>query len=377
MVWNSIFLMTIIDLIIIGSSLYSVLIFKKYHPLLKKLKLEPAVAAILLGLLTVSLFYLADLFTMFVLPSLTSHAYAMAVMQDLHLNLSWAVNLLGVIAIVTGLSQLIRELLPKTYRNLTNLEAIEVEIREFNAQLEAKVEARTLELEMTNQQLYQEVQERILVEKELRKSKNRYQRLVERVPALIDSDSNLKGRTYYSRQIQDYLGYSLEHLEQNPKLWYESIHPDDRSQARQVIQDFIDGKHFNIEYRIRDAQGHWRWLYDVSVGRQFEGDEIVVEGVAIDITSRKESEPQLEHAAFHDSLTQLPNRALLIQHIDQALEQLQTHQDHKFAVLFIDLDRFKIINDSLGHQWGDLLLLEISKRFKQIIQTSDIVAQQL
>ena len=352
MIWNSIILMTVIDLIIIGLSLQSIFLFKKYNDLLRELGLKNAVLMILIGLICVSLFYLTDLLTMFVLPSFTSMSYSMQVMEDLHLNWRWLVTLFGMSFIVVGLSRLISKLLPRTYKNLKRLETVELELRDLNKSLETKVDLRTLELKRINEKLV--------------KSQERYKNLVEKAPAMIYAYSNLQGGIYYSPQVQNFLGYSPQYLYQHPRLWQDSIHPDDLNQVNQVVENFVEGQDFEIEYRIQDSKGNWHWFYDVSIGRQLTGNEIVIEGIAVDISKRKLVEAQLEHIALHDPLTQLPNRSFLMPRINQALVQFQHDKTCQFALLLIDIDQFQIINNSFGHEFGDLLLVEITQRLQKI-----------
>jgi diguanylate cyclase (GGDEF)-like protein/PAS domain S-box-containing protein len=95
----------------------------------------------------------------------------------------------------------------------------------------------------------------------------------------------------------------------------------------------------------------------------------------LDVTERKEAEEKIYHAAFHDSLTGLPNRILLTERLSLAVERAKRHNNYQFAVLFIDLDRFKSVNDSLGHQFGDLLLMQVAERLQQCVRKLDTVAR--
>lgn len=111
--------------------------------------------------------------------------------------------------------------------------------------------------------------------------------------------------------------------------------------------------------------------YSVKVDTEFEGSFVIYE----DISQRKEFEKQLRHQAFHDALTGLANRVLLMERVERALERKKRQGNFKFAVLMIDLDRFKAINDSLGHQVGDELLIQISKRVEDCVRGTDTVAR--
>lgn len=143
----------------------------------------------------------------------------------------------------------------------------------------------------------------------------------------------------------------------------------------QLIQNYRSNntKTVRSEVRICDKGGKQHWLFMIASRIQFDGEPAVL-ATAFDITERKVMEEQLRHQAFHDKLTGLPNRALFISHLEQAIAHSKRHA-RLFAVLFIDLDRFKIINDSLGHMVGDKLLSEISQRLKGCVQEGDTVTR--
>src|SRR5207302_4405521 len=129
-----------------------------------------------------------------------------------------------------------------------------------------------------------------------------------------------------------------------------------------------------IEYRVRHADGTWRWVEGV-VGNLL-GDP-AVQGVVLnirDITERKAAEEAMLHQAFHDALTGLPNRALFLDRLGQALAR-RGRFGSLTAVLFLDLDRFKWINDSLGHAAGDELLVKVAARLAEAVRPGDSVAR--
>ena len=158
--------------------------------------------------------------------------------------------------------------------------------------------------------------ERLSAEATLRESEARYRRLVEGAPDVAYTFSNQRGGVYYSPRVQEILGYKPDQLLAHPFLWQESIHPEDRKRIVEVIRGFESGKPFDLEYRIRDAQGNWRWLRDRSIGGQMRDGEMLLEGLATDITGRKRQQAILEarirlgEYALGHSLEELLTRTL-------------------------------------------------------------------
>ena len=109
--------------------------------------------------------------------------------------------------------------------------------------------------------------------------------------------------------------------------------------------------------------------------RRKDGRPWFIHGVGFDITKLKLAQEKLEHDAFHDSLTSLPNRALFLDRLERVVARAKRHKDYKFAVLFIDMDRFKIVNDSLGHQAGDDLIIQASQRILNSLRREDVISR--
>ncbi|MFM8319435.1 MAG: PAS domain S-box protein, partial [Chloroflexota bacterium] len=131
----------------------------------------------------------------------------------------------------------------------------------------------------------------------LRQSEALYRSLVESFPDVVYTFSERSGGLYYSPSVKGLLGFSAEELLSHPFLWNESIHPDDRLQVAALLENYQEGRPYDLEYRIRDAQGRWLWLRDRSIGRRAENGEMLIEGMATDITERKQAEEQVRFQA--------------------------------------------------------------------------------
>ncbi len=132
------------------------------------------------------------------------------------------------------------------------------------------------------------------LEKALLESETHYRSLVEGIPGIVYSFSSKRGGVYYSSHVTNLLGYSPEQLCAQPLLWHNSIHPDDLLRIEQVIRETAAGNPFRVEYRIRDAHGNWHWFDDLSFGYQMDGTDTIIDGLALDITVRKQAEKKLQ-----------------------------------------------------------------------------------
>ncbi|MBD2095914.1 EAL domain-containing protein [Trichocoleus sp. FACHB-591] len=162
----------------------------------------------------------------------------------------------------------------------------------------------------------------------------------------------------------------------HPNLWSEVVHPDDLKRVRAATQALRKKKKLELEYRILQPDGSVRWLYERRrVIRDATGQVVRIDGIATDITERKWMEAQLVHDAYHDALTGLPNRVLFMDRLKQAIARTKRRSNYAFAVLFLDLDRFKVINDSLGHLVGDQLLVTIAQRLASCLDPAHTIAR--
>ncbi len=190
--------------------------------------------------------------------------------------------------------------------------------------------------------------------------------------AVIDRNGQ---RLYNSPAYQKVLGYGPEELAATSSM--DQIHPADRARVLEASAKARNtGRGERLEYRIRHKDSSWRFLESTASairGPDGENDGLVI--VNRDITERKRAEEKLVHQSFHDGLTDLPNRALFLDRLQRTITLSRRHTDFKFAVLFIDIDEFKVFNDSLGHDAGDGLLIQIARRLTASLRDADTVSR--
>ncbi|MCP5119806.1 MAG: diguanylate cyclase, partial [bacterium] len=183
-------------------------------------------------------------------------------------------------------------------------------------------------------------------------------------------------KVHYSPRWKSMLGYEEAEITEEPEQWLDRVHPEDADAFREQLNEFWlapDKTDFACEHRIRHQDGEYRWiLCRGTVLHDSGGDATRMAGSITDITSSK----------VFDYLTGLPNRIQFSERLQQALDQYHPDDPQtQFAVLFIDLDRFKVVNDSLGHLAGDQLLVEVAKRLKKVVRvapregSADLVAR--
>ncbi|HEY9825614.1 MAG TPA: EAL domain-containing protein [Stenomitos sp.] len=259
------------------------------------------------------------------------------------------------------------------------LAAAKREVRRLNEQLELRVQQRTALLN-------QEITERKKIEQQLQSSEQRLESILgsleegvwsitlpKNIPSSFPFASTL---LYVNSSVERVFGRSVREFFDNSNLWLDLIHPDDRLHIEQASAQLLATGCWSHRYRIVRPDAEVRWISDRRQLIYNDRKEAVrIDGIISDITNQKIAEDRLRHDVLHDALTGLPNRTLFMERVEQALKRNKRYPDYWFAVLFIDLDRFKLINDSLGHAVGDSVLVEVAKLIKNFLRETDTVAR--
>jgi diguanylate cyclase (GGDEF)-like protein/PAS domain S-box-containing protein len=223
--------------------------------------------------------------------------------------------------------------------------------------------------------LANDVTERNRAEEALREAEERFRSAFENAPIgmnLLDLDGRFM---QVNRAFCEITGYEPHQLE--GKTVQSLTHPEDLERDLQQMRRMMAGEieHYQIEKRFLHSAGHGVWtMASRSLVRGPDGGPLYLVSQVEDVTQRKQSDVMLTHMALHDSLTGLPNRTLAIDRLTLALARMERHSA-SVAVLFLDLDRFKVINDSLGHNLGDQLLVAVAARLREAVRPSDTVAR--
>jgi diguanylate cyclase (GGDEF)-like protein/PAS domain S-box-containing protein len=256
--------------------------------------------------------------------------------------------------------------------------------RSFSAADEAKLLslADYASVALENASLYEkaqkEISERHRAETALRLSQERYSLAVEGAKdGIWDWDMKTQ-QVYFSPRWKRMLGYQDDEIGSSVNEWFNRVYVEDRSALSEAMRAHIRGDttHFENEHRLRHKDGHYCWfLVRGLVYHDNQHIALRMAGSLTDITVRKLTEEKLIHDARHDLLTNLLNRTSMVDRLRMAMDRRQRRPDYLFAVLFIDLDRFKDINDSFGHSIGDQLVIAVGRMLKEIVRPMDSVAR--
>ena len=225
---------------------------------------------------------------------------------------------------------------------------------------------------------FSDVTERQNAEQALRDSEQRY--------ALAAAGSNdglwdwdlASNRLYLSKRWKEMLGYDEDEIGDGAEEWFSRIHPEDVQRVTAQIDAHLSGvaSNFESEHRVRNRDENYRWMLARGLAvRDGSGGASRIAGSMTDITDRKRAEEQVIHDALHDNLTGLPNRTLFLERVRQALSRVRRTPLARFAVIYLDLDRFKVVNESLGHVHGDDLIIAAARRLEHSLKFGDTVAR--
>ena len=210
---------------------------------------------------------------------------------------------------------------------------------------------------------------------ELNKSKDELQQIFDSVDAALWSFEIHTNTLLVSAGIEKIYGVSRQRFLDNPKVWEEIVHPEDIKLVKECNEKLFSGISSCVVYRIMRKDGEVRWVRDqgTPIFDSF-GKLIKLNGAIFDITDTKKAEEKIRQLAYYDNLTGLPNRNMLNNYFNKLLDNSKSEKQ-EIGVMFLDLDRFKIINDTMGHAFGDIVLQQFSKRLVKCVSKDDMVSR--
>ena len=223
--------------------------------------------------------------------------------------------------------------------------------------------------------IIQDTTDRRRAEQALRESEEQFRQLANNIPQVFwICDAQQKEMIYVSPAYERVTGQPVDALRADARGWLEAVHEEDRERVRSARIAAANGKYDEV-FRVVRSDGTIRWVRDRAFPiHDAQGEVYRIAGIAEDITDMRESEERLLYLAHYDNLTSLPNRVLFYDRLKQALSQARRNE-WVTAVMFLDLDRFKNVNDTLGHGAGDLLLRQVSERLAACVRSGDTVGR--
>ena len=222
-----------------------------------------------------------------------------------------------------------------------------------------------------------DIRNRIAAEEALRKSNERFNLAVRATNDVVWDWDLAADELWWNENLTQAFGYLREDIGSGARAWYDLIHSEDRDRIVTELHRVLElgGESWSDEYRLRRKDGSYAFVFDRGhVIRNAEGKATRMIGAKADVTARKEAEERLSYLAQFDTLTELPNRHLFRDRLAQTLVQARRNQ-WTVGVLFVDLDRFKLVNDTLGHGAGDKVLKEAAGRLTSCVRGGDAVGR--
>jgi diguanylate cyclase (GGDEF)-like protein/PAS domain S-box-containing protein len=258
-----------------------------------------------------------------------------------------------------------------TTENLEYQLIIEGAVRHFEARIVVSDGNETL-------CIVRDITDKKTSENALKESEERYALAIEGASdGLWDWDMRTN-EIHYSLRWKSMLGWKDDEIGSSPDEWFRRIHPEDIGQFRILLNAHIEGAspHFEVEHRIMHKDGTYLWVLTRGIAvRDETGKPYRMAGSQTDVTDYRRAQDQLFRDAYYDSLTGLANRTLLTNRLEQSLGRAKRSKEETFAILFIDLDRFKNVNDTLGHIAGDKLLIAVGEKLHSSVRPGDTVSR--
>lgn len=226
--------------------------------------------------------------------------------------------------------------------------------------------------------MLQDITERKQAQAALRESEERWKLALESTGEGVWDLHVPSGDQFFSKRLLQMYGFDENEIPPRAEEFDERVHPDDLAQMNQDLQTHYDQltPSYRNEHRLRCKDGSWKWVLSrgMVISRDAQGKPLRMIGTHTDISERKKSEELIWQQAHFDALTGLPNRRMVRDRLEQEIKKSR-RDGQQLACLFIDLDHFKEVNDTLGHDSGDLLLIEVARRLRSCVRASDTVAR--